>query len=118
MDYKEQLKDPRWQKKRLEVLEKVGWGCELCKKDKDTLHVHHLEYKTGMMPWEYGDEDLIVLDEGCHKAIHHANLSRNMVEILREQFKAGERYAIKMFSMNDEGSPERVAYLEQLTQEK
>jgi len=27
MTYKEKLLDPRWQKKRLEVLERDGWAC-------------------------------------------------------------------------------------------
>ena len=39
--YKKLLKDPRWQKKRLKVLERAGWACEECGDTKTELHVHH-----------------------------------------------------------------------------
>jgi hypothetical protein len=40
MSYADLLKDPRWQKKRLEVLESNGWACEACGSATKTLHVH------------------------------------------------------------------------------
>lgn len=65
--YSEKLKDPRWQKKRLEVLEAGRWQCRKCwSKDKE-LHVHHLVYDKGAQPWEYENRDLIVLCANCHK---------------------------------------------------
>ena len=42
--YKKLLKDPRWQKKRLKVLERAGWACEECGDTKTELHVHHTFY--------------------------------------------------------------------------
>lgn len=63
-NYSDKLKDPRWQKKRLEVLERAGWKCQVCDNDKDTLHVHHLAYKGE--PWDAPDELLECLCEGCH----------------------------------------------------
>lgn len=65
--YWEKLKDPRWQKKRLEVLQRAGFACENCHATDKTLHVHHGYYDRGMEPWEYADETLWCLCEECHE---------------------------------------------------
>jgi hypothetical protein len=62
--YREKLKDPRWQRKRLEVLNRDKWSCRWCREKNETLHVHHLRYRGE--PWEAADEDLITLCESCH----------------------------------------------------
>ena len=64
--YGEKLKDPRWQKRRLQVLERDDWTCQLCRSKDKTLHVHHRWYEKGAEPWEAPDEALVVLCEGCH----------------------------------------------------
>lgn len=64
--YWELLKDPRWQKKRLEVLNDANWTCEKCKSADKTLHVHHKLYEKGLKPWEYENELLQCLCETCH----------------------------------------------------
>ena len=69
--YKEMLLDPRWQKKRLEVLESAGWACEFCFETESTLHVHHARYIKGRKPWEYERSDLKALCADCHSE-HHA----------------------------------------------
>lgn len=38
-DYSEKLKDVRWQKRRLEFLNKKEWRCEFCRKEDKTLHM-------------------------------------------------------------------------------
>lgn len=68
--YFEKLKDPRWQKKRLEVLESNEWRCERCMDAESTLHVHHRQYFKGREPWEYEAGQLAVLCESCHEATH------------------------------------------------
>jgi hypothetical protein len=68
--YSELLKDPRWQKKRLKVLERDNWLCASCGDGTSTLHVHHKKYKEGKKPWEYRLEMLISLCEQCHSEIH------------------------------------------------
>jgi hypothetical protein len=72
MTYSEKLKDPRWQKKRLEVLEENEWRCEVCFDDAQTLHVHHDKYIGE--PWETPNEYLFVLCEECHSFIHKARI--------------------------------------------
>lgn len=63
--YIELLRDPRWQKKRLQVMERDGFECTNCGDTKTTLNVHHLRY-TGK-PWEAHLADLTTLCEVCHK---------------------------------------------------
>lgn len=68
MTYAQKLKDPRWQKRRLHILEQRGWKCERCRDDKTTLHVHHKKYRGE--PWDALDNDLEVLCEPCHSGQH------------------------------------------------
>lgn len=70
--YFEKLKDPRWQKKRLECLDAAGWSCEMCGDDESTLHVHHKQYFKGREPWDYERGQLAVLCEACHSAQHES----------------------------------------------
>lgn len=65
--YLAKLRDPRWQKKRLEVLERDNWACQKCYDTKATLHVHHRYYQTGCEPWEYRPDALVTLCEQCHE---------------------------------------------------
>ncbi len=65
-NYSEILKDPRWQKKRLEVLQSKGFKCEDCGDTKKTLHVHHRYYVSNRMPWNYPPVCYQVLCKSCH----------------------------------------------------
>lgn len=71
--YFEKLKDPRWQKKRLEALEASFWKCACCGDAQSTLHVHHRQYFKGREPWEYEVGQLEVLCESCHAIEHEAD---------------------------------------------
>lgn len=65
--YFELLKDPRWQKKRLEILERDQWACRSCFNTVQTLHVHHIRYVHNTNPWDTPNEMLITLCESCHE---------------------------------------------------
>lgn len=67
MTYSEKLKDPRWQKKRLEVMNAAGFKCATCKSQANTLHVHHCYYEKGLQPWEYPISAYLCLCENCHE---------------------------------------------------
>jgi 5-methylcytosine-specific restriction endonuclease McrA len=67
--YAELLKDPRWQRKRLEILNRDEWMC-MCGDTTTTLHVHHRYYVKGRDPWEYPDFCYVTLCETCHGALH------------------------------------------------
>ena len=66
MTYSEKLKDPRWQKKRLEILERDGWACRHCGSSTTTLNVHHVVYHSKRNPWEYDQDELMALCDLCH----------------------------------------------------
>ena len=68
--YSEKLKDPRWQKKRLEILQRDNFKCVLCKDSETELHINHLKY-TGN-PWEAPSRDLETLCKDCHLLKHSA----------------------------------------------
>jgi hypothetical protein len=70
MTYSEQLKHPRWQRRRLEVLSANGFQCSSCSTEDVTLHVHHKRYVKGRQVWEYPDAELAVLCENCHEQFH------------------------------------------------
>src|SRR4028119_18398 len=72
MNYSEQLRDPRWQKKRLQILERDGFACVTCGDTKSTLHVHHIKYGKRSSPWEVPAEWLKTLCEGCHERVTEA----------------------------------------------
>jgi hypothetical protein len=68
--YAEKLKDPRWQRRRLEKLSSTEFLCEGCFEDGKTVHVHHRIYRRGADPWDYPDGELAVLCEECHEIEH------------------------------------------------
>lgn len=70
LSYAEMLKDPRWQKRKTEILTRDNFTCQLCGDTEKSLHVHHLRYIKGNKPWEYEDEDLITLCGDCHNKTH------------------------------------------------
>ena len=77
-NYSELLKHPKWQKKRLKILERDKFQCRSCEQTDKTLHVHHLYYDYKLKPWEYEDEDLMTLCEYCHGIMHL--LRRNNID--------------------------------------
>lgn len=68
--YREQLRHPKWQRRRLERLEAAGWKCADCSDADSELHVHHERYIAGRAPWEYEDALLAVLCDRCHALRH------------------------------------------------
>lgn len=68
--YADLLKSPLWQKKRLQIMERDGWKCTNCLCETEQLHVHHEQYLSSCLPWEYPDELLKTLCDTCHKSTH------------------------------------------------
>jgi hypothetical protein len=68
--YVKELKDPRWQKLRNEILERDKYTCQICGAKDTMLHVHHKYYKQGLKAWEYSSEALVTVCENCHEEIH------------------------------------------------
>jgi len=88
MSYSHLLSSEEWRKRRLEIIKLAGNDCEWCsmihnsldesfvkhslsnRKKDGQLYIHHLVYRGGRMPWEYGDQDLICLCKTCHEYYH------------------------------------------------
>jgi hypothetical protein len=68
MSYSDLLRDRRWQKKRLKIMERDGWRCVRCHDtdNESMLQVHHKEYIRGRDPWDYADDMLETLCSNCH----------------------------------------------------
>jgi len=86
--YFEKLKHPKWQKKRLEILQRDDFTCVLCGEKEVTLHVHHVSYKYGYEPWDYPDNKLKTLCEYCHKREH--SFGDAVLEEVKDGLKNGK----------------------------
>jgi len=81
--YSSQYLDPRWQKKRLEVMQRDEFKCRDCGDADSQLHVHHLMYFKNRMVWDYDDKLLVCLCDSCHVSRHSNNETEHMLsEIL------------------------------------
>lgn len=100
--YSEKLRDPRWQKMRLEILQRDDWACQICFDTKSTLNVHHRYYEAGRDPWNYPEPALVTLCEDCHalegdyraesetrliKALRSAGAFNSQIDELAEMFE-------------------------------
>lgn len=92
--YTELLKDPRWQKKRLEILERDKWTCQMCFDDTSTLTVHHRTYLDKTNPWDYPDVLLVTLCISCHKeeTANRQQAENVLIDSLRRSFYARDLY--------------------------
>lgn len=121
MNYNQKLKDPRWQKKRLKILERDNFICQLCKDDKTELHVHHDEYSGE--PWEVDDKFLTTVCKHCHSILHMIDQSKHslsMIKIIKIRqsigdmkvsfvflyYKSGQGKLIQSFLINHSGKDE------------
>ena len=66
MTYPDKLRDPRWQRKRLEILERDEWACCICHAADKELQVHHAVYRR-IDPWAYPDHCYQTLCRDCHQ---------------------------------------------------
>jgi hypothetical protein len=67
--YSEKLKDPKWQRRRLEIMERDNFTCTVCEDKENTLNVHHWEYSKE--PWDAKNKDLTTVCRSCHENIEH-----------------------------------------------
>jgi hypothetical protein len=86
MKYSEKLRDPRWQKKRLEIMQRDCFACRNCRDKESTLNVHHQWYKRGAEPWDYDADSLVTLCESCHadEPAERERVEEDLLLILRQ----------------------------------
>lgn len=80
--YAQKLTDPRWQKKRLEILSRDEFKCQYCGETTKTLHVHHYSYNKSRNPWDCEDGDVTTLCEECHYIYHIKDFTKLEDEII------------------------------------
>lgn len=84
-EFQEQIKSPKWQKRRLEIMQRDGFACQICGDEETTLNVHHLHYIPNRAYWDYEDWELITLCENCHKDEHSIDGLLECVERLKRR---------------------------------
>lgn len=116
--YSEKLKDPRWQKKRLEVLQRDNFTCQLCGDAETELHVHHHSYVKGRQPWEYELTNVVTYCKHCHRVVEElkdhfgevplkiikrylADIETTAVSAISESVKHGIRLSICSFKHDE-----------------
>lgn len=103
-DYAEKLKDPRWQKKRLEILNRDNFTCKHCDAKDKTLHVHHKTYVYGNDPWDYHENNFVSLCQDCHiDEEQYKQEAKGMLEdLMKMGFKSEEicNHLAKLISQN------------------
>lgn len=119
--YFEKLKNPRWQKKRLKVMERDDWSCRECHRSDVTLNVHHRFYRRGAAPWEYQMDWLETLCEDCHEhrekaieSLHDSllNCSTGELQLWAKRVRreiAAPKEAVKMTAISVDQRPVDVA---------
>lgn len=59
---------PKWQKRRLEIMQRDDWKCRGCGSGDKMLQVHHRRYARKL--WDAPDHDLVTLCVECHAEQH------------------------------------------------
>jgi 5-methylcytosine-specific restriction endonuclease McrA len=67
--YSDQIKDGRWQRKRLEIMQRDDFKCRCCG-SQNNLTVHHIYYLPNKMIWEYDNEGLITVCMEHHEMLN------------------------------------------------
>lgn len=74
-EWKKLYDHPKWQEKRLEILNYAEFQCQLCGNKEEKLDVHHCRYRQGKKPWEYPNGWLVCLCRTCHEKHHGKSLA-------------------------------------------
>lgn len=114
--YSDKLKDPRWQKKRLEILQRDNFTCRICHDERSQLNVHHIIYNKNKDPWDYDNNILITLCNDCHNYEHeNADYSHIISEIFvfltNKPLSSLENLFIKKEMLLKEGFTEKDAII-------
>lgn len=117
--YSEKLKDPRWQKKRLEIFERDNFCCMMCYDDTNTLNVHHIRYE-GSNPWDTDNKYLITLCQDCHKDIKESDqLITDLIDSFATTFTYDAKYELQLIIQalyNNHYNPYEMMVLRKLIQ--
>jgi predicted Zn-ribbon and HTH transcriptional regulator len=114
MTYAEQLKNPKWQRKRLETLEYYGFRCKACGNEDEQLDIHHGAYLSGHKIWDYHVWELHVLCRTCHKELSSDIYAFNKALALMEQSKENYELLTKfaeIINLTDQENKDKIIEL-------
>ncbi len=125
--YSTLLRNPAWQKKRLEILERDNFTCLLCFDTETELHIHHNEYIKGRKPWEYENSNFKTLCKCCHQVLEAFKSSHVTPVIAVKQYNKKAEYTLvstilhhktdglilSISKFHDYGEPEHVLIIDQ-----
>lgn len=75
-NYAEKLRNPKWQRKKSEIMMRDDFTCTKCGDTETTLNVHHEKYIGE--PWETPDKYLKTLCENCHATLHGKQVEKEL----------------------------------------
>lgn len=104
-NYSEQLESPKWQKKRLEVMQRDNWQCQLCSDTTTQLHVHHKKYTYNKKAWEYDNDLLITYCKHCHLLVEENKNISPIIKVLKTEIVSDK---ISLISINEDL---RISYI-------
>ena len=78
--YSEKLRDPRWQRKRLEIMQRDNFTCTQCGNKSEIQNIHHWQYSKE--PWSAKNQDLTTVCRSCHEEIEHC---KNLTKVFLRQ---------------------------------
>lgn len=95
-EYYQRLKDPRWQKKRLDIMDRDNFSCQICGATKKTLNIHHKRYLVHKEIWDVPDSLLVTLCEDCHQqeAENLTSVVQDITSIIRQKFFSNSIYTL------------------------
>lgn len=98
--YKEKLLDPKWQKRRLDILARDQFTCQICGDTETTLHIHHFCYSAN--PWDSDNSDLTTLCKHCHAIEEFSKTQKcNTAKVFKS--KSGDITFLILLAFSDDG---------------
>lgn len=94
MDYSEQLLQPEWYDKRIEILDLHGHSCQECG-EVTGLQIHHISYDLTKMAWEYDNDNFMCLCEHHHKLKHIPTCCKTSIYAIIYDVDARSNYLLK-----------------------
>lgn len=109
-NYSKLLKRPNWQKKRLEILNRDGFTCQLCGDTESALHVHHKMYSGN--PWDIPNNQLTALCQQCHFITEHTKkLGQDLLKVKKRIVDDYTYYDCAVTVYSFEGMPYKSAQI-------
>lgn len=68
--YRDLLRTEAWKTFSRRIRDVNGNACRACKRSNVVTQVHHFAYESDRLPWEYKDDEVVLLCGACHEQLH------------------------------------------------